>query len=138
MIHDTTIGSSYPCIFVYGGGPQPNVVEGNVLWNCGEGIQVVSDAIVRNNIIANSSTGIFSSSHSQVSQVRNVSIVNNTIYGHAECVFLRWSGATDMLLANNALYCPGDQAVDGQGLSQNDVTIRANFVEGSVSGALIH
>ena len=50
MIHDTTIGTHYPCIFVYGGGAGLNVVEGNVLWNCGEAIQVVSDAVVRNNL----------------------------------------------------------------------------------------
>jgi hypothetical protein len=37
VIHDTTIGTRYPCIFVYGGGPGLNIVEGNAVWSCGEG-----------------------------------------------------------------------------------------------------
>jgi hypothetical protein len=37
VIHDTIIGNHYPCIFVYGGGAGLNIVEGNVMWNCGEG-----------------------------------------------------------------------------------------------------
>jgi hypothetical protein len=36
VIHDTTSGRQYPCIFVYGGGAGLNVVEGNAMWNCGE------------------------------------------------------------------------------------------------------
>jgi hypothetical protein len=134
VIHDTTIGTSFPCIFVYGGGSSVNTVEGNVMWNCGEAIQVVSDAIVRNNIILNSSTGITASSHSQVAQMKNVTIVNNTIYGHSECLYIRWSGATNMILANNAIYCPGGTAIDGSGLNG---TIKSNYVEGTLSGVSI-
>ncbi len=47
VIHDTTIGRRYPCIFIYGGGQGLNIVEGNVMWNCGEAIQVVSDAVIQ-------------------------------------------------------------------------------------------
>jgi hypothetical protein len=57
VIHNTTIGTRYPCIFVYGGSPAQNIVEGNALWNCGEAIQVVSDAVVTNNLILNSDGG---------------------------------------------------------------------------------
>jgi hypothetical protein len=32
VIHDTTDGRQYPCIFVCGGGPGLNVVEGNAMW----------------------------------------------------------------------------------------------------------
>jgi hypothetical protein len=63
------------------------------MWNCGEAIQVVSDAVVRNNLILNSTNGITAAPHAQVAQMRNVMIVNNTIYGHSTCVFVRWSGA---------------------------------------------
>ena len=67
VIHDTNIGRRYPGIFVYGGGPQVNIVEGNAIWNAGEGIQVVSDAIVRNNIIFDcSATGITAAPHAAV------------------------------------------------------------------------
>ena len=69
--------------------------------------------------------------------MRNVTIVNNTIYGHPTCLFDRWSGATNMVLANNAVYCPGGTAVDGAGLTGATVTVRTNFVAGGMSGAAI-
>lgn len=134
VIHDTNIGRQYPCIFVYGGGSAVNIVEGNVMWNCGEAIQVVSDAIIRNNIILNSSiTGITAATHSQVAQMRNVTIVNNTIYGHPECLYIRWSGATNMTLANNAIYCPGKTAINGFGLTGSSIDLHSNYIEGSMT-----
>lgn len=134
VIHDM----NYPCIFVYGGGADVNVVEGNVLWNCNEAMQIVSDAVVRNNIVFNSVTGITAAPHAQVAGVSNVTIVNNTFYGHSgECLYIRWSNATNMVLANNAVYCPGDTAVNAQGLSGGGITISANYVEGGMSGASI-
>jgi parallel beta helix pectate lyase-like protein len=136
VIHDTNIGRQYPGIFVYGGGAAPNIVEGNAIWNAGEAIQVVSDAVVRNNLIFNSSiTGITASSHSQVPVMKNVTIVNNTIYGNPQGVYVRWSGATNMTLANNAIYSPGGTAVDASGLTGAGITVKANYVEGSMSGA---
>ena len=93
VIHDTIIGNHYPCIFVYGGGARLNIVEGNVMWNCGEAIQVVSDAIVRNNLILNSTIiGINAGPHSAVAGMKNVTIVNNTVYGHPACLSIGWSG----------------------------------------------
>lgn len=135
VIHNTTIGTRYPCIFVYGGGPGQNIVEGNALWNCGEAIQVVSDAVVRNNLILNSDVGITAAPHAQVGQIRNVTIAHNTIYGHGECLYVRWSGASGMVLANNAVYCPGHSAVDAAGLS--GATVSTNYVEGGLSGVSI-
>jgi hypothetical protein len=142
VIHDTTSGRQYPCIFVYGGGAGLNVVEGNAMWNCGEAIQVVSDAIVRNNLVLNSINGITAAPHAQVAQMRNVTIANNTIYGHSTCLFVRWAGAGNMVLANNAVYCPGATAVNGSGLTGSGlpgatITIRSNYVEGSLSGATV-
>jgi len=137
VIHDTNIGTQFPCIFVYGGGADINIVEGNAMWNCGEAIQVVADAIIRNNIILNSDVGITAAPHTQVSQMRNVTIVNNTIVGHNECLYIRWSGANSMILANNAVYCPSNTAVNASGLSGPGITVRANFVEGNMVGASI-
>jgi hypothetical protein len=137
VIHDTTSGRQYPCIFVYGGGAGLNVVEGNAMWNCGEAIQVVSDAIVRNNLILSSGTGITAAPHAQVAQMRNVTIASNTIHGHSTCLFIRWSGASTMVLANNALYCPSATAVNGSGLTGTGLTITSNYVEGSLSGAAL-
>ena len=135
VIHDTNIGRRYPCIFVYGGGNGLNIVEGNVMWNCGEAIQVVSDAVIRNNIILNSDVGITAVPHVQVAQMRNVAIVNNTLHGHGRCLYARWDFATSMTLANNAIFCPGGTAVDASGLGGSSITVRANYVEGGLTGA---
>ncbi len=95
VIHDTNIVLQYPGIFVYGGGPAVNIVEGNRIWNAGEGIQVVSDALVRNNVIFDcAATGITAAPHAAVPHVRNVRIVNNTIVNHPVGVRIRWDKAT--------------------------------------------
>ncbi len=136
VIHDTNIGRRYPGIFVYGGGPKVNIVEGNAIWKAGEGIQVVSDAIVRNNIILDCSvTGITAAPHAAVSKMRNVTIVNNTIANHPRGVLIRWSGAKEMVFANNAVYCPGSVAVDASGIK--GAVLRANFVSGGLKGATV-
>jgi hypothetical protein len=137
VIHDTNIGRQYPGIFVYGGGSAVNIVEGNALWNCGEAIQVVSDAVIRNNIIFNSEVGITAAPHSQVAQMRNVTIVNNTIYGHSEGLYVRWSGASNMVLANNAIYCPTNTAINASGLTGTNINVASNYLEGSTSGVTI-
>ena len=134
VIHDTNIGRQYPGIFVYGGGPKVNIVEANVIWKAGEGIQVVSDAIIRNNIILDCSvTGITAAPHAAVSRMRNVTITNNTIVNHPRGVLIRWSNAANMTFANNALFCPGLTAVDASGITA--ATISANYIQGRLAGA---
>ncbi|UCC98950.1 MAG: right-handed parallel beta-helix repeat-containing protein [Phycisphaerales bacterium] len=136
VIHDTNIGSRYPGIFVYGGGKGINIVEGNVVWNAGEGIQVVSDAIIRNNIIFNCAmTGITAAPHAAVPHVRNTRIVNNTIVSHPKGVLIRWNKAQDMVLSNNAIYCPGSTALDASGIDNGSCS--ANYIEGRLTGATI-
>ena len=138
VIHDTNIGTQFPGIFVYGGGTAPNIVEGNAIWNAGEGIQVVSDATVRNNIVFQCvSTGITAAPHSQVTTMKNVTIVNNTLYNNPEGIYVRWSGASTMLLANNAVYSPGATAVNAGGLGGAGIRVASNYVEGTVSGASV-
>jgi hypothetical protein len=136
VIHDTNIGRKYPGIFVYGGGKETNIVEGNVIWNAGEGIQVVSDAIIRNNIVFDClMTGITAAPHAAVPHVRNVKIVNNTIVNHPKGVLVRWNKARDMVFANNAIYCPKSTAIDAQGIG--NATFSANYVEGRLVGIKI-
>lgn len=137
VIHDTNIGTVYPCLTLYGGGAASNIIEGNVLWNCGEGIYAIADAVIRNNIILQSDSGISSYPHAASPQVKNLTIVNNTLYGHQTCLYLRWSGATNMILANNAFYCGNQAALDGTGLTNPLFQIRANFVQGSLSGGAV-
>ena len=136
VIHDTNIGTKYPGIFVYGGGKGINIVEGNVIWNAGEGIQVVSDAIIRNNIIFDcSATGITAAPHAAVPHVRNVKIVNNTIVNHPRGVLFRWEKAERMIFANNAVYCPGSTAIEAAGIGGS--TFSANYVAGRLLGAIL-
>jgi hypothetical protein len=135
IIRDNVIyNMSYPGIFVYGGGAGVNTVEGNVVWNCLEGIYAVSDAIVRNNIVFNSGTGLSLYGHSQVSQMKNVTAVNNTLYNNTDGVYVRWGG-TNMILANNAIYSPGKIAVNSSSGVQG--TVRSNYTEGGMSGEQI-
>ena len=136
VIHDTNIGRKYPGIFVYGGGKDLNIVEGNAIWNAGEGIQVVSDAIVRNNVILDClATGITAAPHAAVPRMRNVTIINNTIVGHPTGVRIRWAKAENMTFCNNAVYCPGGAAVDAAGIERH--VFRANYVSPDVRGATI-
>jgi hypothetical protein len=133
VIHDTNIGRKYPGIFVYGGGKERNVVEGNVIWCAGEGIQVVSDAVIRNNIIFHcSATGITAAPHAAMPETRNVTIVGNTIFGHPTGVYVRWAGARNMIFSNNAVYCPGQTAINSSGIDQQ--TFSSNYVCGALSG----
>ncbi|MFQ5635956.1 MAG: right-handed parallel beta-helix repeat-containing protein [Gammaproteobacteria bacterium] len=125
VIHDT----HYPCILLYGtGGGARNVVERNVMWNCGDvGIQVAADAILRNNIvIAGNDDAVTSEPHNGVTPA-NLEIINNTIIGGRICLRLSgWGGKTRMVFANNAVYCAGSRYAIG---SLDGVTVSGNVFE---------
>ena len=104
VIYDT----HYPCILVYGTAGNPrNLVEGNVVWNCGDsGIQAAADAIIRNNIILASPENGFNSQDHQNSTPQNLEFVNNTLIGGNPCLRLgNWAGKPGLVFANNAIYC---------------------------------
>lgn len=113
IIRDNVIyNTGYPCILLYGTAPNPvNLVEGNVLWGCGDsGIQAAADAVIRNNIIIESpgSNGFNSQPH-QAAVPQNLQFVHNTIVGGSPCVRLsNWSGRPGLVFANNAIYCDSD------------------------------
>ncbi len=133
IIRDNVIyNMPYPGILVYGTGVNPvNTAEGNAVWNCNEGIVAIADAIVRNNIVFNSSTGLGLYGHVQVSQMKNVTVENNTLYNNATAVYVRWGAtSTNMTLANNAIYSPGKIAVSSS--SGIAGSVRSNYVEGSI------
>jgi hypothetical protein len=139
VIHDNVIyNMPYPGIFVYGTGTNPsNLVEGNVIWNCLEGIYAVADAIVRNNIVIGSGTGLSLYSHAQVAQIKNIVAVNNTLVGNDSGLYMRWgSGVSNVRLANNAVYSAGKTAVNaGSGIAAG-AAVAANYIEGSSSVAV--
>ncbi len=129
VIHDT----GWPCIIVYGtvGNPQ-NIIEGNVLWNCGaSGIQAASDAVIRNNIILNSPGDGFNSQPHQGATPQNIEFVHNTVIGGNPCVRLHdWNNKTGLVFANNAMYCDAE-SFNVSGLS--GVTISGNVFVPSMS-----
>ena len=130
IIRDNVIyNRAYPGILVYGTGTNPvNVVEGNVIWNALEGIYAVADAVVRNNIVFNSGTGLSLYPHEQVAQMKNVTAVNNTLYKNDDGILMRWgSSAVNMILANNAIYSPNKNALN---LSGSVGVFSANYVDG--------
>ena len=49
-------------------------------------------------------------------QVKNVTAVNNTLYNNNDGLYMRWdSSAVNMVLANNAVYSPGKNALNTTG-----------------------
>jgi hypothetical protein len=124
VIYDT----NWPCILLYGteGNPR-NLVEGNVMWNCGDsGIQVAADAVIRNNIILdNPMNGLNSQDHQGVTP-NNLEFIHNTIVGGNPCLRLHnWGNKQGMVFANNAVYCESGffkiSALDGVAISGNVV-----------------
>jgi hypothetical protein len=109
VIRDNTIyNTNYPCIILYGTeGKERNLVEGNVVWNCGEaGIQAAADAIIRNNIVfGGPDIGFLSQDHQEV-MPNNLEFVHNTVVGGSPCIELsNWSHKVGLVFANNAVYC---------------------------------
>ena len=104
VIHDT----NYPCILLYGteGNPR-NIVEGNVMWNCGDsGIQAAADSIIRNNIILEGPDNGFNSQPHQDVSPANLEFIHNTIVGGNPCVRISgWDNKQGLVFANNAIYC---------------------------------
>lgn len=129
VIHDT----GYPCILVYGTTGNPvNIVEGNVMWNCGDsGMQAAADAVIRNNIIlVDSATGFNSQSH-QGAVPSNLQFVHNTVVGGNPCLRLSgWGGRPGLVFANNAVYCDADNFVIGD---LTGVTVAGNVVTPATS-----
>jgi len=124
VIYDT----NYPCILLYGtSGNARNVVERNVMWNCGDsGIQAAADAVIRNNLILDSPGNGFNSQDHQGVTPNNLEFTHNTVIGGNPCLRLaNWGGKQGMALANNAIYCPSNTYSIG---SLTGVAITGNVV----------
>lgn len=138
VIHDR----DFPCILVYGsGGGAPNIIDGNVVWNCGDsGIQAAADARIFNNIIfGDDSVTAFNSQDHQGVTPNNLEFVHNTVVGGNPCLRLdNWGGKSGMVFANNAVYCQNDYYVvaDLSGVSV-DGNVFWPAVPSSFSGSLL-
>ncbi len=130
VIHDT----NYPGIILYGsGGQEPNVVEGNIVWNTVDnGIQTVGEVIVRNNVVIDAGVyGIYAKS-SQGSDPDDLVVLHNTVIGGGTgCLRVNdLAGVDGVVVANNAFFCEGSTAIYLGG-GQGSAVFANNGVAGS-------
>ncbi|MDH3728656.1 MAG: right-handed parallel beta-helix repeat-containing protein [Myxococcales bacterium] len=116
VIHDT----NYPCILTYASNGAPNIIERNVMWNCGDhGIQSAADAVIRNNIILSANADGIAMQPHQSGSPSSLEVVHNTVLeASGDAISLRGISGP-VVIANNALYAQ---------------TGRAFFVNGGTSG----
>jgi len=117
VIRDNTLyNTNYPCIVLYGTeGNERNLVEKNVMWDCGEaGIQAAADAVIQNNIIfGGPGVGFLSQDHQEVTP-NNLEFVHNTVVGGSPCIRLSdWNHKLGLIFANNAVYCESPLRIFG-------------------------
>ncbi len=137
------VRSQYPGITMYGyaGTQPPNIVERNLVWHTTQdnGIQVVGQIIVRNNIVIDAFANGIQSKASQDFVPHDVSIVNNTVVATAAAgICLKtndWAGQTGQVMANNAAYCDGGTAIDINGGGGTDLVVAANIGLGTNDAA---
>jgi hypothetical protein len=111
-----------------------NLIERNVVWHSGDnGIQVDSDAIVRNNIVLGAAGAGFAANVQQGVSPGNLDIVNNTIINAGgDAIHLSGVGGA-ITIADNALYASAHNAVFASGISAL-VTLSHNVGIGALSG----
>jgi uncharacterized protein (TIGR03382 family) len=133
VIHDT----NYPCILTYAnaGNGGVNTIERNVMWNCGDhGIQTAADAVIRNNIILSAvANGIAMQSH-QSGAPANLEVVHNTIIHPSQHAVRIGDIVGSVVIANNALYSNGGNALFVAGGDTSMTTVVGNVGVGGVSG----
>jgi MYXO-CTERM domain-containing protein len=132
VIHDT----GYPCILTYStvGNGGPNIIERNVMWNCGDhAIQSAADVIIRNNIILGSAAhGIANQPH-QAGTPSNIQILHNTIIQPTGDAIASTGITGSVVIANNAVYSKQGNAIRVAG-TLGQVVVAGNVGVGSLSG----
>jgi hypothetical protein len=133
VIHDT----GYPCIITYStvGNGGPNIIERNLLWNCGDhGIQSAADAIIRNNIILGAAANGIANQPHQSGTPSNLQILHNTILAPQNDAIASTGITGSVVIANNAVYARQGNAVRVAG-DLTAVTVAGNVGVGTLSGA---
>jgi hypothetical protein len=122
------IGTQYPAVTLYGfpdGAGERNLVEGNFIWGTGDnGVQVVGQAVVRNNVIIQSGASGIASKPSQGYAPHDLLIAHNTVLGAGDTCMRgnEWAAGDGLVVVNNAFYCEGGTAIKlPQGLDPSAV-----------------
>lgn len=133
VVRDNVIvRSNYPGITMYGyaGSGAPNIVERNLVWHAlaDNGIQVVGQIIVRNNLVIGAAASGIASKPSQAMTPHDVTIADNTIVSAgAACLKTNnWATEANQIVANNAVYCDGGTAIDINGGAAAGAVFAAN------------
>ncbi|MBA3465412.1 MAG: right-handed parallel beta-helix repeat-containing protein [Deltaproteobacteria bacterium] len=118
------IRAKYPAITMYGyaGSGAQNIVERNYIHTTVDnGIQIVGQVIVRNNIVLAAGANGIQSKPSQAETPKDLVIAHNTIVGSGgPCLKSNdWATAQNQRVTNNALYCTGGTAIDLNGGAPN-------------------
>lgn len=127
IVRDNVIvRAKYPAITMYGfaGAGAPNVVERNFVWTTVDnGIQIVGQVVVRNNVVLAAGTNGIQSKASQGQTPHDLVIAHNTVIGSGgPCLKSNdWGTAPNQVVSNNALYCAGGTAIDLNGGAPNAV-----------------
>jgi len=133
------IRTIYPGITMYGfaGAGSSNIVERNLVWHTMDnGIQVVGQIVVRNNIVLDAAAAGLDSKPSQNTVPTNVTFQDNTVVGNGTCLHAdSWSTETGQAVENNALYCQAGAAIDIVGGPGNGATITTNIGLGTSTAA---
>lgn len=132
-VHDC----NYPCILVYGTAGQPqNIVERNLCYRSNDNaMQIQGECIVRNNLVISATGSAFASQIHQGNPT-NIQVIHNTFINGARAARLSsWSGATNMLFANNACYSTGNFALDVVG-GVTGIGFAGNVLFGSVTAGV--
>jgi MYXO-CTERM domain-containing protein len=132
VIHDT----GYPCIITYStvGNGGPNIIERNVMWNCGDhAIQSAADVIIRNNIILGSAANGIANQPHQAGTPSNIQILHNTILKPTGDAIASTGITGSVLIANNAVYAKQGNAVRVAG-TLGQVTVAGNVGVGTLNG----
>lgn len=136
VIHDT----NYPCILTYSaaGNGGPNIIERNVMWNCGDhGIQSAADAVIRNNIILSSNADGIAMQPHQSGAPSSLVVVHNTILKAQGSAISVRGNTGSVVIANNVLFAQNGDAIFVSGGAPAMITTSANAGVGSAPGALI-
>jgi hypothetical protein len=127
VIHDV----KYPGITMYASaGRAPNVVTGNVVWNTGDnGIQLVGDATVTNNVVfAAGAYGIYAKP-SQGWSPANLTVAHNTVVS-TNCLRAEDLAGAGLVFRDNALFCGSGYAIRAS-LGLGAASFTNNVIEGA-------
>lgn len=113
--HNVVVDTRGPGIILYGtNGGDPNRVEGNLVWGTNDnGIQLVGDVEVVDNIVIDAGVyGIYSQA-SQGATPDDLVVAHNTVLRAGSGCFRAddWDAVEDAVVANNALLCDGGTAI---------------------------